>query len=114
MCLCVCVGGAGAGLTDGPIQRVGGGPRAREGGGPIPGIEAAAVDPGGHPLLASNNLALFFWKPNTNWAVLLCSGTGGRRRSRKKGQRRLRRATAVPGGLVASPGERPLQDVVWE
>lgn len=58
--LCVCVGGAGAGLTDGPIQRVGGGPRAREGGGPIPGIEAATVDLGGHLLLAANSLAPVF------------------------------------------------------
>lgn len=46
----MCVGGAGAGLTDGPIPRVGGGPRVRGGGGPIPGIETAAVDPGGRHL----------------------------------------------------------------
>lgn len=49
-------GGAGAGLTDGPIQRVGGGPRVPEGGGPIPGIEAVAVDPGGcHPPLGASD-----------------------------------------------------------
>lgn len=50
--VCVCVGGAGAGLTDGPTQRVEGGPRVREGGGPIPGRETAAVAPGGRqPLM---------------------------------------------------------------
>lgn len=56
----ICVGGAGAGLTDGPIQRVGGGPRAREGGGPTPGIEAVTVDPGGYPLLAAGDSASVF------------------------------------------------------
>lgn len=35
-----------AGLAEGPIQGVGGGPRVHEGGGLTPGIEAAAVDLG--------------------------------------------------------------------
>lgn len=61
------------GLGGGPIQGVGGGPRVHAGGGPTPGIEAAAVD----------------------------LGTGERRKSPRKGQRRPPRATAVPGGLEA-------------
>lgn len=32
--------------------------------------------------------------------------TGGRKRSQRKGQRRRPRATAAPGGLEASAGER--------
>lgn len=65
-----------AGLGGGPIPGVGGGPRAHEGGGPTPEIEAAAAD----------------------------LGTGERRKSLRKGQRRPRRATAAPGGLEALAG----------
>lgn len=45
---------------------------------------------------------------------LFCLGTGGRRRSRKNAPRRLRRATAAPGGLVASTGGRRAQDASGE
>lgn len=65
-----------AGLGGGPIQGVGGGPRALAEGGLTPGTEVAAVDP----------------------------GTGERRKSLRKGQRLLPRATAVPEGLEASVG----------